>query len=348
MNGLSDHTTRSFILSSTAMLPTTSRVAARRYLLSRLDRGRARRADLLIIGHPKSGNTWLRTMVSRLYQVRHDLPPNLIVKSDELVLHAPAALRLLATNGYYSYEDVVGRMLDADRSESELRHKKVAFLVRHPCDIAVSWYFQFTKRQSAAKRELINHFIPHPIDYTSISMWDFVMHSDLGLHSLIDYLNTWERNVARIEQAITIRYEELRTDPARAMRQLVDLIGESFTDDDIREAVTFGSFDNLRKLEAAGFFRRGGLSRRDPTDQETFKVRRGKIAGYRDYFTAAQLAEMEALVDTRLSPTLGYGSTTDAPGTQAAAPSSRGQVGSPARDQTHSDSLSRRDRPAPA
>jgi hypothetical protein len=224
---------------------------------------------------------------------------------------------VLATNGYYSYEDAVGRMLGADLQESELRRKKVVLLVRHPCDIAVSWYFQFTKRQSAAKRELINHFIPHPIDHTSISMWDFVMHSDIGLHSLIDYLNTWERNVARVEHAITIRYEELRTDPARAMRQIVDLMGESFTDDDIREAVSFGSFDNLRKLEAAGFFQRGGLSRRDLSDPETFKVRRGKIAGYRDYFSAEQLAEMEALVDTRLSPTLGYRSAAGAPGTEA-------------------------------
>ena len=69
-------------------------------------------------------------------------------------------------------------------------------LARNPCDIAVSWFFQFTKRQSAHKQELINAFIDHPIDRRTIGMWDFVRHSDIGLPFLIDYLNGWQRNLA--------------------------------------------------------------------------------------------------------------------------------------------------------
>ena len=49
--------------------------------------------------------------------------------------------------------------------------------------------FQFTKRQSAHKQELINASIDHPIDRRTIGMWDFVRHSDIGLPILIDYLN---------------------------------------------------------------------------------------------------------------------------------------------------------------
>ena len=36
-------------------------------------------------------------------------------------------------------------------------------------------------------------------------------------------------------------------------------------------------------------------------------MRRAKVGGFRDYFTAAQVAELEDLVRTRLSPTFGYG-----------------------------------------
>jgi hypothetical protein len=303
---LSDRTKRWLILKPTTMLPRALRVVIRRDLLSRLEIARARRAKLLIIGHPKSGNTWLRVMLSRLYQVRHHLPAQIIAKSDELALHDAAAPRLLATNGYYSYESVVGKALDADLPRTELHQKNVVLLVRHPCDIAVSWYFQFTKRQSPAKRELINHSIPHPIDHTNISMWDFVMHSDIGLSFLIDYLNRWERNVAGLERSILIRYEELRTHPLDTLRRVVDLMGESFSAEEIQDAVSFGSFDNLRQLETAGFFRRGGLSLRNASDPDTFKVRRGKISGYRDYFSPEQLAQMDEMVATRLSPTLGY------------------------------------------
>ena len=83
-------------------------------------------------------------------------------------------------------------------------------------------------------------------------------------------------------------------------------MGETFSDLELEEAVAFGAFDNLKKLERQGFFRQGGLTLRNPKDPESFKVRRAKVGGYKDYFTAAQVAELEELVRKRLSPTLGY------------------------------------------
>ena len=159
-------------------------------------------------------------------------------------------------------------------------------LARNPCDIAVSWFFQFTKRQSAHKQELINASIDHPIDRRAIGMWDFVRHSDIGLPMLIDYLNGWQRNLAGLERGLMVRYEDLRARPGPTLRQITALMGESFSDAEIEEAVKFGSFDNLRALETKGFFRQGGLALRNPNDPETFKVRRAKVGGYRDYFCA--------------------------------------------------------------
>ena len=251
------------------------RVAARRRLLARLEL--AKRTGLLIVGHPKSGNTWLRTMLSRLYQVRHGLPASLIVTSDELARRNPAIPRISATNGYYSYEGAVGAALVPDAPDSPLRHKPIVFLARHPCDIAVSWFFQFTKRQSAHKQELINHFIEHPIDRRTIGMWEFVRHSDIGVVSLIDYLNAWERNVAHLPCALVIRYEDLRADPRRTLSKITALMGETFSDQEFEEAVAFGAFENLRNLERQGFFRQGGLTLRNPEDPESFKVRRAKV-----------------------------------------------------------------------
>ena len=294
------------VLVPTAVLPTPWRVAARRRLLARLELAKAARTDLLIIGHPKSGNTWLKVMLSRLYQVRHGLPASLIVTSDELARRHPGIPRITATNGHYSYEGAVGAALDAGAPDSPLRHKPILLLARNPLDIAVSWYFQFTRRQSAHKQELINHAIAHPIDRRTIGMWDFVRHSDIGLPSLIDYLNRWERNLAGLERGLMLRYEDLRAEPARALGRVTALLGESFRDEEIAEAVSFGSFDNLRALESKGFFLQGGLTLRNPNDPESFKVRRAKVGGYRDYFTAEQAAELEALVAERLSPAFGY------------------------------------------
>jgi hypothetical protein len=303
---ISDGVKKWSVLAPTAALPTRWRVAARRAALARLELAKARRTDLLIIAHPKSGNTWLRVMLSRLYQVRHGLPASLIVTSDELARRNPAIPRISATNGYYSYEGAVGAALAPDAPDSPLRHKPIVFLARHPCDIAVSWFFQFTKRQSAHKQELINHFVGRPIDRRTVGMWEFVRHSDIGLLSLIEFLNTWERNVGRLPRATIVRYEDLRADPRETLPRITALMGESFSDQEIQEAVAFGSFDHLKNLEQQGFFRQGGLSLRNPNDPESFKVRRAKVGGFKDYFTQEQVAELEELVRTRLSPTFGY------------------------------------------
>jgi hypothetical protein len=303
---VSDSTKKVSILVPTALLPRPLRVASRERLLSRLEVGIARRAGLLIIGHPKSGNTWLKVMLARLYQVRHGFKANELIGSDELALRNPAIPRLAATNAVYSYEGAVGRILAAGAPDDPLRHKPVMLLARNPIDIAVSWFFQFTKRQSAHKQELVNHFIEHPIDRRTVGMWDFVRHSDIGLPFLIDYLNTWERNIGELDNAMMVRYEDLRSNTAETLKKITVLMGEDFSDAEIAEAVSFGSFDNLRKLETSGFFRRGGMRLVNANDPETFKVRRGKVGGYGDYFTEAQTAELEALMMERLSPTFGY------------------------------------------
>jgi hypothetical protein len=306
MLNISDGIKKWSVLVPTYPLPAAARVALRRRWLGRLEYAKAERARMLIIGHPKSGNTWLKVMISRLYQIRHGLPANRLINTDELARKHPEIPRLAASNGYYSYEGVIGEALAPDAPDGPLRHKPVLLIARNPLDIAVSWFFQFTKRQSAHKQELINHFIEHPIDRRSVQMWEFVRHSDIGLPFLVDYLNTWERNLAALERSAMIRYEDLRAEPADTLKRVIAVMGDSFSDAEIAEAVAFGSFDNLRELESRGFFRQGGMKLRDRDDPNTFKVRRGKVGGYRDYFTPEQQAELEAIVIERLSPAFGY------------------------------------------
>ncbi len=303
---ISDGVKKWSILLPTYPLPARWRVNLRRRGLAALEKAKAERAGLLIIGHPKSGNTWLKAMISRLYQVRYGFAANELINTDELALKNPAIPRLAASNGYYSYEGIIGEALAAGAPDNPLRRKPVLLIARNPLDIAVSWYFQFTKRQSRHKQELINHFIDHPIDRHTVEMWEFVRHSDIGLPSLIEFLNTWGRNLAELEHGLVIRYEDLRAEPAVTLRRVVDLMQADFSDAEIADAVEWGSFDNLRQLESKGFFKRGGMTLRNPDDPNSFKVRRGKVGGYRDYFDAAQVAELEKLMLDTLDPQFGY------------------------------------------
>jgi hypothetical protein len=306
MLNLSDGARKVLILAPTAPLPTGTRVALRRKYLARLELAKANRASFLIIGHPKSGNTWLKAMISRLYQLRYDLPESRLINTDEFARRIPDIPRLAATNGYYSYEGEVGKLLAAGAADNPLRHKPVMFLARNPIDIAVSWYHQFTKRQSRAKQELINHFIEHPIDRRTVTMWDFVRHSDIGLPFLIEYQNTWAANIAALDNGLLVKYEELRAEPVPTLMKILELMGESFSEEEVQQAVDWGSFDNLRQLEAQGTFSQGGMKLRNAGDASTFKVRRGKVGGYREDFNPEQVAELEQLVRQDIAPELGY------------------------------------------
>ncbi|MEZ7943713.1 MAG: sulfotransferase domain-containing protein [Halioglobus sp.] len=306
MLNLSDGVKKALILIPTQPLPARARVAVRRKHLARLEMAKAQRANFLIIGHPKSGNTWLKVMISRLYQLRYNLPESTLINTDEFARKIPEIPRLAATNAYYSYEGEVGKLLACGALDNPLRHKPVLFLARNPIDIAVSWFHQFTKRQSRAKQELINHFVDHPIDRRTVQMWDFVRHSDIGLPSLIEYQNTWARNVRQLEHGMLARYEDLRAQPVPTLHRITQLMGEDFSVDEISAAVEWGSFDNLQKLETSGTFSQGGMKLVNASDPSTFKVRRGKVGGYREDFDVAQVAELEALVRDNILPELGY------------------------------------------
>ena len=68
----------------------------------------------------------------------------------------------------------------------------------------------------------------------------------------------------------------------------------------------FAAFDSLSRKEKEGFFSSGRLRPADPEDAGSFKVRRGKIGGYRDYFTAEQNDRIDTLVREQLDPFFGY------------------------------------------
>ena len=93
---LSDNARKALIIGPTAVLPRPLRVALRKRQLGKLEVAIAQRSQLIIIAHPKSGNTWLKVMLARLYQVRHGFKASELIGSDELALRNPAIPRLAA------------------------------------------------------------------------------------------------------------------------------------------------------------------------------------------------------------------------------------------------------------
>lgn len=281
-------------------LPEARRIRFERWLRGREEARRLQLADVAIVSFGKSGRTWLRVMISRYYQLVHGIPERALLGFDNYHRRDSRIPKIFFTHDNY-IKDYTGE----HDSKAAFYAKKVVLLVRNPKDIAVSQYFQWQHRMRPAKKKL-NQYPPHGAE---VSAYDFVMDPACGLPDIIGYLNLWAREAEHVESLLVVRYEDLRSDPNRTLRQVIDFISDGHADGSaVDGAVEYSSVENMRKLEEKNvFWLAGGRMRPGKKgDPNSYKVRRAKVDGYKDYFNDTERAVIDELVSHDLSPTYGY------------------------------------------
>jgi hypothetical protein len=267
-----------------------------RWLRGREDWRKLRLADAVVVSFGKSGRTWLRVLLSRVFQLQYGLDESAILGFDNLHYRTGAAPKILFTHDNY-LRDYTGRR----DSKADFYGKKVIFLARDPRDVAVSQYFQWKYRMKPNKKD-INAY---PMD--DVAPFDFVM-SGAGLPKVIEFMNLWAREAAKIKDFMVVRYEDLRARPEDTLKTLLEFLGTRATVAQIADAIAFASYDNMKQMEQQRVFWLSGgrLVPKDHNNPNSYKVRRGKVAGYRDDFDAAQVARIDELVEATLDPLYGY------------------------------------------
>jgi hypothetical protein len=139
------------------------------------------------------------------------------------------------------------------------------------------------------------------------------MDPNCGVPRIIEFLNLWARELPKVKDLLMVRYEDMRTEPEKQLARMVEFLGMEPDEKFLKDTVEFSSVDNLRKLEKENYFWRSGsrVKARDPSNPNSYKVRRAKVGGYRDYFDDDQVARIDALVSSELSGIFGYA---EAPG----------------------------------
>ena len=281
-------------------LPEARRIRFERWLRGREEARRLQRADVAIVSFGKSGRTWLRVMISRYYQLVYGIPERALLGFDNYHRRDASIPKIFFTHDNY-IKDYTGEY----DSKASFYGKKVVLMVRNPKDIAVSQYFQWQHRMRPVKKKL-NQYPPHGAD---VSAYDFVMDPNCGLPDIIAYLNLWAREAERVERLLVVRYEDMRSDPNKTLRRVMEFIDDDSADGPaVDGSVEYSSVENMRKLEEKNVFWLAG-GRMKPGkkgDPNTYKVRRAKVGGYKDYFNDAERAEIDELVSHDLSATYGY------------------------------------------
>jgi hypothetical protein len=283
-----------------------------------------RRADAIVISIPKSGRTWLRVFFQAyrtgavperftLAGVRdHHLPPPAVHLGHERWAHR-------TTRSFKEY-----LLRDHLLPAGLLHHKPVTLLARDPRDVVVSLYFAETRRhprftedrrraQPVFLRALDEIFVRAAgRDFFRGSVADFIRSPLFGIRAIVQVMNGWLERFAGLPRFRLLRYEDLRADPLKHFRDLLVFSGVGDVDEALlARAVAFASFENMRRLEESGAFGHR-LRPADAADPESYKVRRGKVGGYVDYLTPADVAFLQTEM-YRLDPRFGYDTTTFAP-----------------------------------
>jgi len=257
------------------------------------------RCQYVFASYGKSGRTWVRVMISRYYQLVYKLPDNILMGFDNYTRLNSSIPKI-----FFTHDNYLRRYTGNVDSKKDFYDKKTVLLVRNPIDVAVSQFHQWKFRMRPEKKAM-NNYPPHDAE---ISVYDFVKHEGQGLNHIIEFMNNWARELPHIKELLVVRYEDLRANPEQEMERIVEFLNLEAIPEYLADTAEFASVENLRKKEQENYFWRSGsrVQAKDVNDPNTYKVRKAKVGGYRDYFDDNQVTELVAMVDSRMLPAFGY------------------------------------------
>jgi hypothetical protein len=216
--------------------------------------------DNLLVSFPKSGRTWLRVML----------------------LHAGIPFK--PTHAGSSYGQA-RHWRDLPPLDEFTGIRRTAYLIRDPRDTAVSGYFQYTKRIGN--------------DYPDINA--FVRDDRFGVEKIARFHIMIYDFLASGHAGHLCAYEQFHERTLEEFTALAEyFLGHRLDEKIAREAVEAASFGRMQKMERTGEFDDELGSRMRPADEndpESFKTRKGKVGGYRDYLDEATITHCDELFE---------------------------------------------------
>lgn len=277
------------------------RVRLERWVRGGLEARRLRQADAAVVSFGKAGRTWLRVMLSHFYRARYGIDEPILFEFDNLHRLNRAIPKL-----FFTHDNYLGDWTGQGRSKADYFERPVLFLARHPADTAVSQYHQWAHRMRPHKK-LLNQYPSHG---ETLSLFEFVMGEGGGIPRIVRFMNDWAEAFPKTLRHQVVRYEDLRAETTATLASLLTFLGAPNDPEAVQAAVDFASFERMKAREATGERMAGAgdrLTAADPNNPDSFKTRRAKVAGYRDDFTAQELAEIDQYIDTHLHPRFAYG-----------------------------------------
>jgi hypothetical protein len=260
--------------------------------------------DVYLLSYPKCGRTWLTLQIGRAISQHYGVEVPNLLKLSSFGEQIPEVPHIRLTHDDQPHRK---RPHELSTTREKLAGKKVILMVRDPRDVIVSYYHHKSHREplrdfwwfQGKRKETHSRF--------QGTLADFLEQEIGGFDTLLRYYQVWLEARHTPKDFMLLRYEDMQADPAGQLRRVLDFMGlTQITEAEVKEAVEYASFHNMRKIEAGEEVKSFKLKAGDVNDPNSYKVRRGKVGGFRDELTPAQIAQLERKMAAGLSAFYGY------------------------------------------
>ena len=256
-----------------------------------------------IVSFPKCGRTWLRVMLGKVFYLHYGVNDQ---RPDGTSLLYPEGanqhLRMPLVD--FTHDDNPHRKLahELAADKSHFRNEKIILLIRDLRDVMVSNYFEETYRRP--------HYDFSETDTAnSQSLSQFLYQERGGVDSFLTFYNIWAASRKIPKKLMLLRYEDLRQNTAHELQRILAFldVSSAISNQTIAEAIDFADFQRMQRMERDGQYKHTPRLRPGDLDEpKSFKVRRGKVGGYKDYLSAQEIAWLTERLENNLSPYYGY------------------------------------------
>lgn len=193
--------------------------------------------DVFLVSYPKSGNTWIRFLISNLLYPEVDITfasvqniiPDIYLASNRELLQISRS-RILKSHEYF-----------------DPRYKKVILITRDPRDITLSAYFHFLKygriTETTSLEEFSQGFLSNHYHFVSKS-------NPLG--SWAENTGSWlgAMKDKNHDNFLLLRYEDFQTDITMQLAKITNFMHLDCLESDLNLAIEKSSLKRMRELES--------------------------------------------------------------------------------------------------
>jgi len=200
--------------------------------------------DIFVAGYPKSGNTWFQNLVCSVnFGVYPEFTPDKLIHDLVPDVHAKSYYKRYEAQTFFKTHHL-----------PKEEYRRVIYLLRDGRDVMVSYFHMM----NALRRGNTTNLFEFIRDQGKLfpSKWH-------------EHVEAWLSNPYNAEM-ITIKYEDLKTNPLREMKRFCEFVHLDRSEEFIRGAIERCSFENMRRQERTAW----------PSDKPF--VRRGEIGSFRD------------------------------------------------------------------